>query len=85
MQKLIYFLKNIFPQNAIDLGMLSKNGWKKLIYNYFSFKRKKLYAISDYIGCMSKANCCYLMEHNTEIDCKKLKYVLIVSMFKICL
>lgn len=71
--KTYLLLKDIFPQNAIDLGMLSKNGWKKLIYNYFRLKEKKLYAISDYIGCMSKANCCYLMEHNTEIDCKKVE------------
>lgn len=30
-------LKDIFPQNAVDLGMLSKNGIKGLLYYYFRF------------------------------------------------
>lgn len=34
-------LKDIFPQNAVDLGMLSKNGIKGLLYYYFRHKEKK--------------------------------------------
>ena len=45
-------LKDIFPQNAVDLQMFSKNS---LIYRYFRTKEKRLYAQSDYIGCMSPA------------------------------
>ena len=36
-------LKDIFPQNAVDLQMLSKCGIKGLIYKYFRLKEKKLY------------------------------------------
>lgn len=61
-------LKDIFPQNAVDLGMLSKRGIKGLLYKYFRSKEKKLYAISDYIGCMSQANVDYILKHNHEIN-----------------
>lgn len=60
-------LKDIFPQNAVDLGMLSKCGIKGLIYKYFRLKEKKLYKISDKIGCMSKANADYTLKHNPQI------------------
>lgn len=61
-------LKDIFPQNAIDLGLLSKRGKKAPIYYYFRNKEKKLYEISDYIGCMSKANVDYVLNNNPEIS-----------------
>lgn len=66
-------LKDIFPQNAVDLGMLSKNGVKGLIYKSFRKKEKKLYALSDYIGCMSPANVRYLLKHNPEINPEKVE------------
>ena len=49
-------LKDIFPQNAVDLGIMKKNGIKGFIYKYFRKKETKLYKISDYIGCMSQTN-----------------------------
>ena len=58
-------LKDIFPQNAVDLEMIKKNG---LIHRYFRHKEKQLYQISDYIGCMSPANVNYLIKHNPEIN-----------------
>lgn len=61
-------LKDIFPQNAVDIGMLSTKGIKGLIYKYFRNKEKKLYKISDYIGCMSQANVDYVLKHNPEIS-----------------
>lgn len=60
-------LKDIFPQNAVDLGMLTKTGIKGLLYRYLRNKEKKLYAISDRIGCMSQANKKYILEHNSGI------------------
>ena len=33
--KTYLLLKDIFPQNAVDLGMMSKNGVKGLIYKFF--------------------------------------------------
>lgn len=61
-------LKDIFPQNAVDIGMMSKSGVKGVIYKYFRKKEKKLYAISDRIGCMSQANVDYVLAHNPEVD-----------------
>ncbi len=61
-------LKDIFPQNAVDLGMMSKNGLKGLIYRYFRNKEKELYSVTDWIGCMSQANVDYLINNNSEID-----------------
>lgn len=61
-------LKDIFPQNAIDINMLSTNGIKGLIYRSFLKKEKQLYRLSDRIGCMSPANVEYLLKHNPAID-----------------
>jgi hypothetical protein len=61
-------LKDIFPQNAVDLGMMSVSGVKGLLYRFFRKKEKKLYALSDYFGCMSPANVEYIIRHNNEID-----------------
>lgn len=55
-------LKDIFPQNAVDLGILSE---RNILYKYFRFKETKLYSNSDYIGCMSKANVKYVIKHNS--------------------
>jgi len=66
-------LKDIFPQNAVDIGMMSKRGLKGLLYRYFRRKEKRLYRISDRIGCMSEANVRYLTEHDPEIDPTKVE------------
>ena len=82
-------LKDIFPQNAVDLGMLSPtpnpspqgrramavmmNMPKYWLYRYFRRKEKKLYALSDYIGCMSPANVLYVVEHNPEVNPEKVE------------
>lgn len=66
-------LKDIFPQNAVDIGMLRKTGIKGILYKYFKLKEKNLYQISDYIGCMSPANVQYLLEHNPEIKVDKVE------------
>ncbi|MGG0283585.1 glycosyltransferase family 4 protein [Peribacillus butanolivorans] len=58
-------LKDIFPQNAVDLNMISKNS---LLYKYFRFKEKKLYSQSDYIGCMSQANVDFILRNNMEVS-----------------
>lgn len=66
--KTYLLLKDIFPQNAVDLGMMSTTGLKGLLYKHFRRKEKRLYAISDRIGCMSQANVDYVMKHNPEIN-----------------
>lgn len=61
-------LKDIFPQNAVDLGMLTKGGLKGMLYRSFRNKEKELYRVSDYIGCMSPANVQYVLTHNPEVN-----------------
>lgn len=71
--KTYLLLKDIFPQNAVDIGMMSKSGIKGLIYKVFRNKEKKLYRISDCIGCMSQANVEYVLKHNPEINPEKVE------------
>ncbi len=68
--KTYLLLKDIFPQNAVDLKMLNKNN---LLYSYFRKKEKKLYQLSDHIGCMSEYNKKYILEHNSWINEKKIE------------
>lgn len=63
-------LKDIFPQNAVDMEMMKKGGF---LHRYFTKKEKQLYAISDTIGCMSPANVDFILKHNPEIDRIKLE------------
>lgn len=65
--KTYLLLKDIFPQNAVDLGLLKTSGIKGLIYKAFRNKEKRLYKISDYVGCMSNANVEFLLKHNQSI------------------
>ena len=66
--KTYLLLKDIFPQNAVDMGMLSKTGIKGILYKFFRNKEKRLYALTDYIGCMSPANVQYVLKHNPEVS-----------------
>lgn len=63
-------LKDIFPQNAVDIGMMSTSGIKGILYTYFRNKEKRLYKISNHIGCMSPANVRYILKHNPELNPK---------------
>lgn len=62
--KTYLLLKDIFPQNAVDLGILKTTGIKGFIYRHFKKTERKYYLISDRIGCMSRRNVEYLLEHN---------------------
>ena len=66
-------LKDIFPQNAVDIGMLRKTGLKGILYRRFRKTEKKLYRLSDRIGCMSEANVEYVLNHNPEIPREKVE------------
>ncbi|WP_312370254.1 glycosyltransferase family 4 protein [Lachnoclostridium sp.] len=68
--KTYLLLKDIFPQNAVDLGILKKSGIKSFVYWFFKNKEEKLYKISDYIGCMSEANVNYLLNNNPSVSNK---------------
>lgn len=58
-------LKDIFPQNAVDLGMIKRGG---VLHRFFRHKERQLYRLSDYIGCMSPANAKYILQHNPQIN-----------------
>lgn len=60
-------LKDIFPQNAVDIGLITKSGVKGILYWYFRNQEQRLYKVSDTIGCMSPANMEYLLKHNDEV------------------
>lgn len=63
--KAYLLLKDIFPQNAIDLQMLKQGG---MIHRFFYRKELALYHVSDYIGCMSPANVAFLLKHHPWLD-----------------
>jgi len=62
-------LKDIFPQNAVDIGMMKQGGF---INNYFVAKEKEIYSVATKIGCMSQANKDYLIKHNPELNSEKI-------------
>lgn len=66
-------LKDIFPQNAVDMGLLSKTGIKGVLYKVFRRKEEELYRLSDYIGCMSPANVSYVLKHNPMVNAPKVE------------
>lgn len=71
--KTYLLLKDIFPQNAVDLGMMRKTGIKSVLYHFFRAKERKLYAASDYIGCMSPANLEFVLKHNPKVAPDKIE------------
>lgn len=63
-------LKDIFPQNAVDMKMIKEGGF---LHKQFIKKEKKLYQISDTIGCMSPANVDFVLKHNAEVSAMKVE------------
>jgi len=62
--------KDIFPQNSLDLGIMSK---KNPMYYYFKDKEKKMYKNASMIGCMSQGNIDYLLQNNKFLNREKLE------------
>lgn len=62
-------MKDIFPQNGVDIGIIKKN---TPIYWYFKYQERKLYKIATTIGCMSEQNKKYLLEHNKYLTENKM-------------
>ena len=63
-------LKDIFPQNAVDINVIKYGG---LLWKYFRKKEKNLYEISDVIGCMSVGNVNYILNNNPFINKNKVE------------
>lgn len=66
--KTYLILRDIFPQNAKDLGLINN----RFLFNYFRKKEKELYLVVDSIGCMSQGNIEYVKKHNKEVQEGKL-------------
>lgn len=67
--KFYLILRDIFPQNAVDLGFMKE---RSLIHKFFRSKEKKLYKEADFIGCMSQANIDFVLKHNPDVPKHKL-------------
>lgn len=65
-------MKDIFPQNAVDIGMMKTTGIMGFVFRHFRKKEKRMYKNADFIGCMSQANANYIAAHNPEINTSKL-------------
>ncbi|MSU00243.1 glycosyltransferase family 4 protein [Tissierella pigra] len=68
--KTYLILKDIFPQNAVDIDLIKKDS---ILYKFFRKKEINLYKNSDIIGCMSQGNLDYILEHNNYIDKDKME------------
>lgn len=67
--KLYFILRDIFPHDAADVGIFKRNG---IFFNYFRNLEKKVYNLSDGIGCMSQGNIDFVLKHNPDLDKSKL-------------
>ena len=67
--KVYLILRDIFPQNAVDLGLIKK---KSFVHVYFRKNERKLYDICDAIGCMSQGNIDFIKKHNPNLAKRKL-------------
>lgn len=56
-------LRDIFPQNAKDLGMIRD----PFLFAYFRKQERHLYKISDVIGCMSPGNMNFLRKQDQTL------------------
>ena len=61
--RIYLILRDIFPQNAKDLGMIKD----PFLFNYFRRRERHLYRISDVIGCMSPGNIEFLRQQDQGI------------------
>ena len=61
--KTVLMLKDIWPQEIVDLGIISKNGFA---YRYLKKAERKMYGISDLIGYTSLANKRYLVKEGVQ-------------------
>lgn len=60
-------LWDIFPQNAIDIGLLKEN----LLTKFFEIQEQRMYDTFDYIGCMSQGNLEYMKIRDEKYEERK--------------
>ncbi len=64
----LLILWDIFPQNALDLGILHKG----LLYSWLKHQEKLMFKSFNYINCMSKGNKTYLLKHYPYLNTQQL-------------
>lgn len=57
----ILLLKDIFPDNAIDLGLFRRLPFKRILINNFNLLELRFLRSIDFIGCMNKSNLDYIV------------------------
>ena len=63
--------KDIFPQNAVDLGFFSKFSIPYLLFRYME---KQMLKTATLIGCMSQGNIDYIRKHNPYLKSQNVVY-----------
>lgn len=59
--KCYLIMRDLFPQWAVDIGLLHKEG---LLYRFFHYYEKKQYFVADRIGVESDSNMTYFQNQN---------------------
>lgn len=68
--KVYLMQKDIFPQNAVDLGLMNE---KSPIFKFFKKNEIKLLETADIIGCTSPGNVQYFLNHYPSLNKDKIK------------
>ncbi len=63
--------KDIFPQNAVDLGLFSKFSIPYLLFRYME---KQMLETATFVGCMSQGNIDFIRKHNPFLPKDKVVY-----------
>lgn len=69
--KVYLLLKDIWPASMNDLKTPGGEPLKKMVSFVFSKWEKRLFQLSDWIGCMSQANVDYVIKNNGYLDKSK--------------
>ncbi len=69
--KVLLLLKDIFPDNALDLNIIKKYFPYTIIYKYFRKIENNLYKNVDKIGLMTRLNQQYFISRNKEFSNKQ--------------
>ena len=66
--KVYLLLKDIWPASMNDLKIPGGEPLKRIVSFVFSKWERRLFLLSDWIGCMSQANNDYVLKHNQYLD-----------------
>ncbi len=64
-------VKDIFPQNAVDLGLVKKNS---LPFYFFRYKERQYYKVSDFLGVISPKSILYFLENNKFLKKEQVEF-----------